>query len=187
MFVTLLYKMVKNTTGGGRAKGLARKNEREQNTRLRMSECEEEKYAIVRKIFGGTRCEVFCDDSVTRQGIIRGKFTGRNKRKNVIGAGTIILVGLRDWATKKEGKSEECDVLEVYGPLEIDQLKQRPNFPTEFLNSSMREMFGDSKAAGKADEFIFTTEEAEEMIPTSISAVDTVLMDTGEEIDIDDI
>jgi len=181
--------MVKNTTGGGRAKGLARKNEREQYTRLRMSECDEEKYAIVRKILGGTRCEVFCSDSVTRQAIIRGKFTGKNKRKNVICSGCIMLVGIRDWVTKKEGKIEECDVLEVYSALEIDQLKQRPNFPTEFLDSSMREMFGDSKAAGKTDEFIFTMEELANDIPlTGTSSTEAeALMDTGEEINIDDI
>jgi initiation factor 1A len=177
--------MVKNTTGGNRSKGLARKNESGQHySKLRMSECEEEHYAIVKKIFGGTRCEVFCDDSVSRQAIIRGKFTGKNKRRNIIGAGTIILVGLRDWATKKENKIEECDVLEVYSALEIDQLKQRPTFPTEFLDSSMRDMFGNSKAAAKTDEFVFTTEDIAEITTTTDGAI---LMETGEAISIDDI
>jgi initiation factor 1A len=178
--------MVKNTTGGSRHKGLARKNETQNSSKLRMSECDEEKYAIVKKIFGGTRCEVYCDDRVTRQGIIRGKFTGKNKRRNVIGSGTIVLVGLRDWATVKEGKTEECDILEVYSALEIDQLKQRPNFPTEFLDNSMRDMFGESKAASKTDEFIFTSEEEVDMTPQKLPQ-DMVMMDTGEEINIDDI
>lgn len=176
--------MVKNT-GGNKAKGFARKNESGQNySKLRMSECEEEKYAIVRKIFGGNRCEVICCDSVCRQGIIRGKFTGKNKRRNIINAGTILLVGLRDWITKKDDKTEECDVLEVYSAIEIDQLKQRPTFPTEFLDASMREMFGNSKAATKTDEFIFTSEDIAEITTTTEGAI---LMPTGEEISIDDI
>ena len=149
---------------------------------------EGEKYAIVRKLLGGTRCEVFCDDSITRQAIMRGKFTGRKKRQNIISAGTILLVGTRDWATVKEGKTEECDVLEVYSGLEIDQLKQRPNFPTDFLDTSMRDIFGNSKAATKTDEFMFSS--IEEVDIASSDAENTsavVLMETGEEISIDDI
>ena len=176
--------MVKNTTGGNRSKGLARKNETQHYSKLRMSECEEEHYAIVKKIFGGNRCEVFCDDSICRQAIIRGKFTGKNKRRNIISAGTIILVGLRDWATKIEKKMEECDVLEVYSSIEIEQLKQRPRFPTEFLDNATREMFGSSKAAAKTDEFIFTSEDVAEITTTTEG---TILIDTGEEISIDDI
>jgi initiation factor 1A len=178
--------MVKNTTGGSRAKGLARKNEHVSHTvRLRTAQEEGEKYAIVRKIFGGTRCEVFCHDSVSRQGIIRGKFTGRNKRNNVIQAGTIVLVGLRDWATHKEGKMEECDVLEVYSTLEVDQLKQRPTFPTEFLDNSMRDMFGKSKAGEKTDEFLFTDVDGPDFVVAESS--DIMIMPSGEEISIDEI
>jgi initiation factor 1A len=177
--------MVKNTTGGNRSKGLARKNESGQNhSKLRMADCEGEHYAIVKKILGGQICDIFCDDSISRQGVIRGKFTGKNKRRNIIGPGTIILVGLREWATKKENKVEQCDVLEVYSAIEIDQLKQRPTFPTEFLDSSMREMFGDSKAAAKTDEFVFTSEDIAEITTSTEGAV---LMETGEEVSIDDI
>ena len=178
--------MVKNTTGGSRAKGLARKNEQSTHaTRLRVAQEESEKYAIVRKICGGNRCDVFCDDAVSRKGIIRGKFTGRNKRNNVIQPGTIVLVGLRDWATNKEGKMEDCDVLEVYSALEVDQLKQRPTFPTDFLNTSMRDMFGESKAAAKTDEFLFTSTDEPEFNMTESS--DVVMMPTGETISIDEI
>ena len=177
--------MVKNT-GGCRAKGLARKNENQQMSKLRMSECPEEKYAIVKKIFGGSRCEVFCDDKIGRQGIIRGKFSGKNKRRNTISSGTIVLVGLRDWATLKEGKVEECDILEVYSAIEIDQLKQRPNFPSDFMDESMRDIFGSSKAGKKSDEFVISIEEDIEIRP-QVLPEDVVLMETGEEIDINDI
>ena len=184
---SIISKMVKNTTGGSRAKGLARKNEgASRDIRLRVAQEEGEHYAIVRKIYGGTRCEVFCDDATSRQGIIRGKFTGRNKRNNVIQAGTIVLVGLRDWATHKEGKMEECDVLEVYSALEVDQLKQRPTFPTEFLDTSMRDMFGESKAAAKTDEYLFTSATDEPQFNMTESS-EVITMPTGEEISIDEI
>ncbi len=73
--------MVKNKTGGTGTKSLARKNENasSRNFRLRVAEEEGEQYAIVRKIYGGSRSEVFCQDGKSRQGIIRGKFSGRNK------------------------------------------------------------------------------------------------------------
>jgi initiation factor 1A len=177
--------MVKNS-GGCRTKGLARKNETHHMSKLRMSECPEEKYAIVKKIFGGSRCEVFCDDHILRQGIIRGKFSGKNKRRNTISPGTIVLVGLRDWVTVKEGKVEECDILEVYSAIEIDQLKQRPNFPSDFMDDSMRDIFGSSKAGKKTDEFIITMEEEVEIRP-QVLPEDAELMGTGEEIDINDI
>jgi initiation factor 1A len=177
--------MVKNS-GGCRTKGLARKNETHHMSKLRMSECPEEKYAIVKKIFGGSRCEVFCDDHILRQGIIRGKFSGKNKRRNTISPGTIVLVGLRDWVTVKEGKVEECDILEVYSAIEIDQLKQRPNFPSDFMDDSMRDIFGSSKAGKKTDEFIITMEEEVEIRPQLLPE-DAELMGTGEEIDINDI
>ena len=182
--------MVKNKTGGTGTKGLARKNENaSRNVRLRIAEEEGEHYAIVRKIYGGSRCEVFCDDAVSRQGIIRGKFTGRNKRNNVIQAGTIILVGLRDWATIKDGKMAECDVLEVYSSVEVDQLKQRPTFPTDFLDTSMRDMFGESKAAAKTDEFLFTSlfTSVDEPEFSMTEPAEIITMPTGEEVSIDDI
>ena len=176
--------MVKNS-GGCRTKGLARKNEQPKSTKLRMVQEDGEQYAVVRKIFGGSRCEVFCQDNTTRQAIIRGKFSGRNKRRNIIQSGTVLLVGLRDWVTVKEDKIQECDVLEVYSVLEVDQLKQHPSFPTEFLDNTLRVITGNANIT--EDEFMFSsieqTTHLAEVLDTSL--VD--IMETGEEIDIDDI
>ena len=180
--------MVKNT-GGNKAKGFARKNEKSnQINKLRMSECPEEKYAIIRKIYGGALCEIFCDDLKTRQGVIRGKFRGKGKRNNIINAGTIVLIGIRDWATEpNSGKLEQADILEVYSLIELDQLKQKPTFPTDFLESSMREMFGKSTAGEKNDEFIFSTIE-EANTETTIKTQETfIAIDNGEMIQVDDI
>jgi initiation factor 1A len=177
--------MVKNTTGGSKAKGFARKNEQQYSSKLRMVEQDGEQYAVVRKIFGGSRCEVFCQDNTTRQAIIRGKFTGRNKRRNVIQSGTVLLIGIRDWVTLKEGKTEECDVLEVYSVLEVDQLKQRPSFPTEFLDNTLRVITGNANVS--ADEFMFSSIEESTYVAKDTDTSHVDLMETGEEIDIDDI
>jgi initiation factor 1A len=178
--------MVKNTFGGSKAKGFARKNETTGSSRLRMVEDDSEKYGIVRKIYGGSICEVFCHDNVTRQGIIRGKFRGKGKRNNLISSGTLLLVGLRDWATEsKSDKLEQADVLEVYSAFELDQLKQKPSFPVDFLENSMREMFGTTTAGEKGDGFNFSTIEQVECIDVKDTTVD--IMTSTEEVNIDDI
>ena len=178
--------MVKNT-GGKRTKGLARKSQQTTfNTKLRVSECEEEKYAIVRKLFGNS-CDVICDDTKTRLAMIAGKFSGRNKRNNLIVPGTVVLVGLRGWATVIEGKSEKCDILEVYSPQEFDQLKQRPNFPALLLDSSIRETFGKSKAAEPFDEFVFSSIDNTPIELDDTNKNDEEVMYIGEKINIDDI
>jgi hypothetical protein len=75
----------------------------------------------------------------------------------------------------------------VYTAQEVDQLKQRPNFPTTFLDNSMRELFGDSKASDPVDEFVFSTIETPQNAPETDMPENMVLMNTGEEIAIDDI
>lgn len=179
--------MVKNSFGGSKAKGYARKNEKSVgSSRIRMVQDDAEKYGIVRKIFGGSICEVFCDDQVVRQGIIRGKFRGKGKRNNIITSGTVVLIGLREWATgSKSDKCEQSDILEVYSAMELDQLKQKPSFPVEFLESSMREMFGKSSAGEKNDGFDFSTVEQVNMIELTNTNMDTIKAE--EEVDIDDI
>lgn len=186
--------MVKNQFGGGRAKGLARKNEKtDHHRRLRLSESEYERYAIVRKLCGGDGCEVICDDNKIRHAIIRGKFSGgKGKRQNLITASTIVLIGLRDWASGSDGKKEKCDILEVYNALEVDQLKSHPKFPTDFMITALRDTFGNSAKETVDDEFIFSTavaeEELEEVSDIHIKEkAEKFIVDNGEIIDIDDI
>jgi initiation factor 1A len=174
--------MVKNTFGGGKAKGYARKNENSVSTRLRMIEDDAEKYGIVRKIFGGSICEVFCSDQITRQGVIRGKFRGKGKRNSIISSGTVVLIGLREWATQvKSDKLEQGDILEVYSAFELDQLKQKPSFPVDFLESSMH----DNSGPDKPDGFNFSTIEEDSLITYDTSNID--IINSFIPIDIDDI
>ena len=118
--------MVKNSTGGNKAKGFARKgassNEKKDKP-LRVSENEFEVYAIIEKINGNGMCDVMCMDGEIRLLHIRGKFRGRGKRDNVIDKTSWLLVGIRDYETVKEGKKQNCDLLEVYNSSEKDKLK----------------------------------------------------------------
>lgn len=123
--------MVKNTVGGNKAKGFARKNEKPQSNKLRLSENPDEKYAHIIKMYGNGMCQALCDDNVTRTCIIRGKFRGKGKRNSFVTPGSIVLVGTRDaWSSD----SDKCDLLELYSSNEIEQLKNHPKVPTAFLS-----------------------------------------------------
>jgi initiation factor 1A len=122
--------MVKNTTGGSKTKGQARKfaTGPSKNT-LRISNNELELYAFVTKMNGNGMCNVLCIDGTTRLCQIRGKFRGRGKRDNLVSFGSWLLVGLREWtiSSKKSDKMEQCDLLEVYNETEVQRLKDTIN------------------------------------------------------------
>ena len=125
--------MVKNTAGGCNGKKVARKHTTKGKNDLRLSKSSDEKYAIVTRLLGNT-CDVVCDDGVNRRCIIRGKFTGRNKRDNMLDSGTYILIGMREWVDEA-GHSRQaddknvkyCDLLEVYNSMERDILRRTHN------------------------------------------------------------
>ena len=117
--------MVRNVTGGSKAKGQARKfvTGAKQSRALRVSTDESELYAQVTKYLGNAMCDVICSDGITRLCHIRGKFRGRGKRDNMVLLGSWLLVGLREWATEKKDKKESCDLLEVYSEPDKEGLK----------------------------------------------------------------
>jgi translation initiation factor 1A len=143
--------MVKNTTGGGRTKGQARKflNSSKQPNNLRLSNDDDEVYAQVTKILGNGMCHVLCIDKQTRLCHIRGKFRGRSKRDNIITNNGWILVGLREWENKDSTKMQNCDLLEVYSQLDVDRLKNTVdenwnifnNHSTSNVNNSTEDTF----------------------------------------------
>ena len=122
--------MVKNVKGGSGHKSQARKNvvtnADKHNNRLRLIEEEGELYAQVSKDFGNGMCEVICSDNIKRLCIIRGKHRGRGKRDNEIRMRSIIMIGLREWASHVENskKLEKCDLLEVYSDYDVERLKK---------------------------------------------------------------
>lgn len=92
---------------------------------LRTSECEEEMFALIVKMLGNGMCEVSCADGVNRLCIIRKKFRGRQKHKNIVSAGATVMVGLRSWEKNERSNMQKCDLLEVYSESELRKLKQR--------------------------------------------------------------
>ena len=189
--------MVKNTTGGNKAKGKARKlNEGapRQNAYLRTSSNEFELYAQVSKVLGNGMCHVLCvSDGATRLCHIRGKFRGRGKSDNIVKNGTWLLVGLREYENGSSGtkKLQNCDLLEVYSELEKDKLKTTVKLDWSTFTAN------DNKNANleedAADAFVFTDQKEEEYNQILKASSDTksavvVKVDQGDdEIDIDDI
>jgi initiation factor 1A len=183
--------MVKNQTGGNRAKSFARKNESSVGRveRLRLAECDEEIYACVTKLYGNT-CAVTTIDGQSLMGHIRKKFSGRGKRTSTITDRCVVLVGLRHW--EKEAKN--CDILEVYSANEVEQLKNIPKVRFErLLPLIMSGMVVESKPKKIDDAFDFGFGmDDNEIIDTDAADVkeplsgETFEMD-GEQIDIDDI
>lgn len=119
--------MVKNTQGGSSHKKFGRKFAvSAKNNRLRVSEDEGEVYAIVTKMLGNNMFHCCCIDGVIRLGHIRGKFTGRGKRDNMVQGGKWVLIGIREWdlsSTKAKEKMQHCDLLEVYSDSDKSRLR----------------------------------------------------------------
>ena len=187
--------MVKNTKGGKNAKKFGRKFSNQGGPSiLRMSKDPAEVYACCSKIYGGANIEVKCVDGVDRLCIMRNKFRGRGKRDNVIAVGTWLLVGLREFETVKEGKRENCDLLEVYKDYDKEKLQQNePNVSWSILKT-IRSVADTSytKDDNGDDLFEFSNnkiDSIEEMInntsTTMIQAAEDE--DENEDIDIDDI
>ena len=115
--------MVKNQTGGNKAKQQGRKfREAQVVTNVRRAGEPGEVYAAVTRMFGGKYCQVMCQDGTLRRCTIRKKFSQR-RGQNILANGVWVLVGIYDFNTVN-GTSATCDLLEVYSAGEKDRLKQ---------------------------------------------------------------
>jgi initiation factor 1A len=133
--------MVKNSKGGKNSKRMARKHVNEVSHKgIRYVREEGEMYATVTKHFGG-QCEVVTTDGTTRLCVLRGKFKGRQRRDNNITGGSWIMVGVRDWEARADGKNK-CDLLYVYNDTEKDLLKQNTNTNLTELNKVSSQISG---------------------------------------------
>lgn len=160
--------MVKNIHGGSKHKSFARKNAPKKGgfSSVRLAQEEGECYAQVEKILGGANCVVNCIDNKSRLCHIRGKFRGRGKRDNTIAAGSWILVGLRDFESsseRKDGKLENCDLLEVYRDTDKERLTNATSSKTLDWSGFLKKDKELTHIEGCDDvDFKFTTEEDEE-------------------------
>lgn len=126
--------MGKNLHGGAGHKKFARKHASgSKSNKLRVSQDEGELYAIVTKMLGNNMFHCHCIDGTLRLGHIRGKFTGRGKRDNMVEGGKWVLIGLREWdvpseksssISKGKEKMQQCDLLEVYTDTDKQRLKE---------------------------------------------------------------
>lgn len=186
--------MVKNTHGGNKSKGFARKNLVKRDSALRVAQEEGEIYAQAVKVMGGNIASAVNIEGEPLRVHIRGKFRGRGKRDNFIGPGTWLLVGLHEWGSeKKAGEIKDCDVLEVYNDSDKTRLKNSVtsvNWSLFITNDT--KTLGDDGTSDNIGDVTFeddATQEYRELIATQASAgaSNTIVMDDGEAIDVDDI
>jgi initiation factor 1A len=183
--------MVKNTTGGNKQKGQARKfsNPSTQSSKLRISENEYEKYGQVTQLLGNGMCYVDCNDSI-KLCIIRGKFRGRGKKDNILKKGTWVLVGVREWESVNENKKQpqKCDLLEVYSDSDKEKLKTMPGKWSKFISND--NLF--TQIPDNSSEFDFiddTNEEYKKIMEEEFNAGTKLIKinEEAEEINVDDI
>lgn len=130
--------MVKNKKGGRNNRKMASKHAQPSNTsRIRFAKDNDEMYAKVVKMLGGRRAEIICNDKKSRILEIRKKFGGRNKRDNFITQDAVILVGVRSWERRQEGKKEKADLLYVYSSGQLERLKNESNIDETILPNIM--------------------------------------------------
>ena len=79
---------------------------------------------------------MYCNDKVVRLCVIRRNF-GRNRE--IILNVDILLVGLRDWEHRAEGKKPKVDLLYVYSESQMDELKKSVGFNSEILPDSVKQ------------------------------------------------
>jgi initiation factor 1A len=160
--------MVKNTQGGSSHKKFARKNTvSTKSNKLRVSEDEGEIYAIVTKMLGNNMFHCYCIDDVVRLGHIRGKFTGRGKRDNMVEGGKWVLIGLREWdvssdksssVAKGKVKMQQCDLLEVYSDMDKQRLKECVSARWVVLDNNDISKAISGEVSTSEDDFMFCTD-----------------------------
>ena len=127
--------MVKNTSGGTKTKGLARKHQGGGSGggggggALRLPKNELEQLVVVTKMLGNGMCEVFNNDDQRFIAHIRNKFKGRNRRSNDISVNSFILIGLREW----EKPALNADVMFVYDVNDYHAFHSIPNLHSHKL------------------------------------------------------
>jgi len=184
--------MVKNSTGGNKSKGLARKNLIKRDTALRVVQEEGEIYAQIIKIMGGSIASAIDIDGNPLRAHIRGKFRGRGKRDNFIGPNTWVLVGLHSWRSEKSKPDEirDCDILEVYSDMDKTRLKNSISSINwnRFITNDTKTLGEDKDDEDVGFSFIDeTTEEYENLISAQTSHKSNIIIEDEEEINVDDI
>ncbi len=188
--------MVKNTHGGNKSKGFARKDAVKKSVGgLRVADNEGEIYAQAERVMGGSIVKAIDLDGRPLRAHIRGKFRGRGKRDNYIGQNTWLLVGLYSWGKETIDANEmrDCDILEVYNETDKIRLKNSVTSVnwTRFINNDTKTLGASESKEEEGGDITFmddTAQEYEELINQKASKESTtIVLDDGEVIDVNDI
>ena len=178
--------MVKNQTGGNKAKRQGRKFTAPTNSKFRVALEDGEIYAIVTKHFGNAMIEVLGIDHVYRLCVIRNKFRGRGKRDNSVSVGTWVLIGEREWEKDNLEKKPKCDLLEVYSLSDVELLKKTPNnwhiLTAAAVDTEKSDMHNDAVNFVDSDTLDYINQELDLSANTNLNPVEE-----EDEIDFDDI
>jgi translation initiation factor IF-1 len=182
--------MVKNTIGGSKTKGQARKmGGAGQTHKLRISHDGLEVYSVAVRAYGNAMFEVLGVDNIKRLCHIRGKFKGRGKRDNFISVGMYLLVGLREWESQDsliaQKKLPNCDLIAVYSDQDKDKLKSAESH----IDWDILKAMEDSQKVVKCESSIHFTQDEYKVSADSISSTtdEMIICDEEEPINVNDI
>ena len=143
-----IYIMVRNTHGGNKSKGMARKNVQSNSAgpsaHLRHPTDEFEKIAFVTKVLGNGMFYATSTEGVQFLGHIRNKFKGRSRRNNDVVVGKLVLIGLRSW----ENPIKNADLLFVYDDHDFATISSKHDlsaFSALSYNNPIDSLFNDDQ------------------------------------------
>ena len=142
--------MPKNVKGGNKAKRMANKHSMADVVEKfrEKGQDPDEAYAVVTKVCGNNIVDVCCDDGVIRKCVIHKRFRGRNKHDNRVEIGGILLVGVRSWEIRPEGKAQKCDLLHVYSPQFHDRVRRADDCHQTYYSHAKNSIGGESGGGG---------------------------------------
>jgi len=181
--------MTKNTTGGKKAKGFARKHASQPSKdKLVLSTCDFERYAIVTKMLGNGMFYALTDTNLTLIGHIRNKFKGRSKHSNFISVGSFVLIGLRDW---EQPNFKNADLIHIFDDGQLFDVHNFHNISSLIsFHHSNNHTTNSNNTENLEDGFQFSNTIDTEL-DTNTTVITqthtTITTDTQDIIDIDDI
>jgi translation initiation factor 1A len=142
--------MVKNSSGGNKAKNKARKNYQTSSPRYEnLKPTEDQCYALITSVYGGGRYQVKFKDDTKRIGVCCGKLK-RGRRPKM---GDLVCISLRDF------QEDKCDILYLYSPEDLSVLMKHDvdvqifcnSVDTSFYSQDVAIEFGEEKEENEED------------------------------------
>jgi translation initiation factor 1A len=123
--------MVVNKKGGNKTKKQKKNPVNEDERKLVLKDdMNFQEYAQINKLFGNGRFEANCFDGKIRLAHARGNL---KKKKIFVKASDVVIVSLREFEDAK------CDVIYVYKPKEIRELKKMGEIPQTITEDLLKE------------------------------------------------